>query len=217
MLFSSIPFLYYFLPIVLILYFIVPKALKNTVLLLASLYFYHWGEPKYVVLMVISILAGYGFGLLIEKFRGRTLSKVFLWLSVAFDLVLLGYFKYMDFFISNINLVTGLSLPLLRIALPIGISFFTFQILSYKVDVYRGNAPAQKNPLHLGAYISMFPQLIAGPIVRYSDVAAQLENRTHSWEDAAYGINRFLIGLAKKVLLADTLGALARTMHASQE
>ena len=215
MLFSSIPFLYYFLPIVLILYFIVPKALKNTVLLLASLYFYHWGEPKYVVLMVISILAGYIFGLLIEKFRGRTLSKVFLWLSVAFDLVLLGYFKYMDFFISNINLVTGLSLPLLRIALPIGISFFTFQILSYKVDVYRGDVPAQKNPLHLGAYIAMFPRLIAGPIVRYSDVAAQLENRTHSLDKISAGSRRFILGLGKKILIANALGELCDIFKAS--
>ncbi|MBQ8512938.1 MAG: MBOAT family protein, partial [Clostridia bacterium] len=175
MLFSSIPFLYYFLPIVLILYFIVPKMLKNTVLLLASLYFYHWGEPKYVVLMVLSIAVGYVFGLLIEKYRGRTLSKVFLWLSVAFDLAMLGYFKYADFFISNVNALTGLSLPLLRIALPIGISFYTFQILSYSVDVYRGDVPAQKNPINLAAYIALFPQLIAGPIVRYSDVALQLD------------------------------------------
>ncbi len=208
MLFSSIPFLYYFLPVVLILYFAVPKVLKNAVLLLASLYFYHWGEPKYVVLMVVSITAGYVFGLLIDRFRGKTLSKVFLWLSVAFDLAMLGYFKYTDFFISNVNALTGLSLPLLRIALPIGISFFTFQILSYKVDVYRGDVPAQKNPLHLGAYISMFPQLIAGPIVRYSDVAAQLENRTHTLEKISAGACRFVLGLAKKILIANALGEL---------
>jgi len=217
MLFSSIPFLYYFLPIVLILYFIVPKALKNTVLLFASLYFYHWGEPKYVVLMVLSIAVGYGMGLLIGKYQGRPLSKVFLWIAVAFDLVLLGYFKYMDFFIANINLVTGLSLPLLRIALPIGISFFTFQILSYKVDVYRGEVPAQKNPIHLGAYIAMFPQLIAGPIVRYSDIAVQLENRTHSIDKISAGARRFILGLGKKILIANALGELCDIFKASGE
>ena len=215
MLFSSIPFLYYFLPIVLILYFIVPKVLKNTVLLLASLYFYHWGEPKYVVLMVVSIAVGYVMGLLIGKFHGKPLSKVFLWISVVFDLILLGYFKYMDFFITNINVVTGLSLPLLRIALPIGISFFTFQILSYKVDVYRGNVPAQKNPLHLGAYIAMFPQLIAGPIVRYADVAAQLENRTHTIDKISAGACRFILGLGKKILIANALGELCDIFKAS--
>ena len=215
MLFSSIPFLYYFLPIVLILYFIVPKMLKNTVLLLASLYFYHWGEPKYVVLMVLSIAVGYVFGLLIEKYRGRTLSKVFLWLSVAFDLAMLGYFKYADFFISNVNALTGLSLPLLRIALPIGISFYTFQILSYSVDVYRGDVPAQKNPINLAAYIALFPQLIAGPIVRYSDVALQLDNRTHSFDKASAGIRRFILGLSKKILIANALGELCDIFKSS--
>lgn len=217
MLFSSIPFLYYFLPIVLIFYFSVPKCLKNLVLLLSSLFFYGWGEPKYVVIMIVSILIGFLSGHLIEVFRGKGLSKVFLFFSVFASICMLAYFKYMDFFISNINHLTGLSLPLLRIALPIGISFYLFQILSYTVDVYRGSVPAQKNIINFGAYVSCFPQLIAGPIVRYSDIATQLVNRTHTVEKAAYGIRRFLIGLSKKVLLANALGELCDIFRASED
>lgn len=217
MLFSSIPFLYYFLPAVLLLYFIAPKKLKNTVILLASLFFYAWGEPKYVILMVISITIGYVLGLLIEKFTGKTASKIFLALSVLFSIGALGYFKYADFFISNFNAVTGLSVPLLRIALPIGISFYTFQLLSYTIDVYRGNTAAQKNPIDLAAYISLFPQLIAGPIVRYSDVAAQLKNRTHTFEKTAIGIRRFILGLSKKVLIANALGELCDIFRSSDD
>ncbi|MBO5290861.1 MAG: MBOAT family protein, partial [Clostridia bacterium] len=174
MLFSSIPFLYYFLPVVLILYFIAPKKLKNSVLLLTSLVFYGWGEPKYVVLMIASILIGYVSGLLIEAFSQKKLSKLFLWLSVGINIGFLAYFKYADFFIENFDTATGLSVPLLRIALPIGISFYTFQILSYTVDVYRKDVPAQKNLINLAAYVTMFPQLIAGPIVRYSHIAKEL-------------------------------------------
>ncbi len=217
MLFSSIPFLYYFLPAVLILYFIAPKKLKNTVILLSSLFFYAWGEPKYVILMISSIAVGYIFGLLIEKFRGKTVSKVFLILSVLFSIGALGYFKYADFFISNFNAVTGLSVPLLRIALPIGISFYTFQLLSYTIDVYRGDTPAQKNPITLAAYISLFPQLIAGPIVRYSDVALQLENRTHTFAKTSDGIRRFVLGLSKKILIANALGELCDIFRASDD
>ena len=165
MLFSSIPFLYYFLPSVLILYFIAPQKLKNTVLMISSLVFYGWGEPKYVVLMIASIVIGYISGILIEAFSEKKLSKLFLGLSVVVDLGFLAYFKYADFFIENFNAATGLSLPLLRIALPIGISFYTFQILSYTIDVYRKDVGAQKNIINLAAYITMFPQLIAGPIV----------------------------------------------------
>ena len=201
MLFSSIPFLYYFLPSVLILYFIVPKKLKNTVLMLSCLVFYGWGEPKYVVLMIASIVIGYFSGILIEAFSQKKLSKVFLGISVAVNLGFLAYFKYADFFIQNFNAVTGLSIPLLRIALPIGISFYTFQILSYTIDVYRKDVPAQKNIINLAAYITMFPQLIAGPIVRYSDIAKQLEERTHSFENFSKGIRRFILGLGKKFLL----------------
>ena len=217
MLFSSIPFLYYFLPAVLILYFIAPKKLKNAVILLSSLFFYAWGEPKYVILMIASITIGYVLGLFIEKFRGKSASKIFLAVSVLFSIGALGYFKYADFFISNFNAVTGLSVPLLRIALPIGISFYTFQLLSYTIDVYRGDTPAQKNPITLAAYISLFPQLIAGPIVRYSDVEAQLINRKHSFEKTAAGIRRFILGLSKKVLIANALGELCDIFRASDD
>ena len=217
MLFSSIPFLYYFLPAVLLLYFIAPKKLKNTVILLSSLFFYAWGEPKYVILMAVSITIGYILGLLIEKFRGKTLAKTFLAISVLFSVGALGYFKYADFFISNFNAVTGLSVSLLRIALPIGISFYTFQLLSYTIDVYRGDTPAQKNPITLAAYISLFPQLIAGPIVRYSDVALQLENRTHSFSKTSDGIRRFILGLSKKILIANALGELCDIFRASED
>ena len=217
MLFSSIPFLYFFLPCVLVLYFAVPRRLKNAVLLVVSLFFYAWGEPKYVLLMAATIGIGYVTGLFIEKFRGKALSKAFLGLSVAVDLGFLAYFKYADFFIENFNAVTGLSQPLLRIALPIGISFYTFQIMSYSVDVYRGDVPAQKNPIDLAAYVTMFPQLIAGPIVRYADIARQLKDRTHSFEMAAAGIRRFVLGLAKKILLANTLGELCDIFRESEE
>ena len=217
MLFSSISFLYFFLPAVLLLYAVAPKALKNAVLLLSGLVFYAWGEPRYVVIMVISIMVGYVFGLLIEKYRGKKLSKVFMIMSVAVDLGLLVYFKYVDFFIDNFNNATGLGVPLLRIALPIGISFYTFQILSYTVDVYRGDVPAQKNPVNLGAYISMFPQLIAGPIVRYSDVERELRERTHTLKKTYEGIIRFCIGLGKKILIANALGELCEGFKATDE
>ena len=213
MLFSSIPFLYYFLPLVLIIYFIAPKALKNPVLLIFSLAFYAWGEPKYVFLMIATVLVNYVLGLLIEKFRSTPLSRVFVILSVVFSLGVLGYFKYADFFIENFNAATGLSVGLLNIALPVGISFYTFQILSYTVDVYRGTVPAQKNPVTLGTYTALFPQLIAGPIVRYSDVEKQLKERTHSFSKISLGIRRFVLGLSKKIILANTLGELCDTFH----
>ncbi len=216
MLFSGITFLYYFFPAVLILYFAVPKVLKNTVLLLTSLVFYAWGEPKYVFLMIISILCGYVCGLLIEKWKGRTGAKLTLLASCLVSLGMLGYFKYADFFITNFNAVTGLSVPLLKLALPIGISFYTFQILSYTVDVYRGDVPAQRNPINLAAYVSLFPQLIAGPIVRYSDVAQQLVERTHSIDKAADGVRRFICGLSKKIFIANILGELASLYLASE-
>ena len=175
MLFSSIPFLYTFLPCVLILYFLVPGWLKNTVLLLSSLFFYAWGEPRFVVFMVIAIVQGYVFGLLAEKFRDRPKqAKLCLWASAVVSLELLGYCKYADFFISGFNTLTGLSLPLLHVALPIGISFYTFQILSYVIDVYRGDVTAQRNLIDLAAYVAMFPQLIAGPIVRDGQYALAL-------------------------------------------
>lgn len=217
MLFSSIPFLFYFIPCVVILYFSVPKCLKNSVLLLSSLFFYGWGEPRYLIFMLVSITQGYIFGLLIEKHRKKKRSKVFLTASAVFSLLLLGYCKYADFFIDNFNAVTGMSVPLLNIALPIGISFYTFQIISYTADVYRGDVPAQRNYIDLAAYIAMFPQLIAGPIVRYSDIAQQLRNRTHSLSGTALGIRRFIIGLSKKVLIANILGELVSVFKASGE
>ena len=239
MLFSGIPFLYYFLPVVLLLYFIAPKCLKNTVLLIASLFFYAWGESKIVLIMIASILAGYISGLLIEAFRRTKTAKIVMIVSVVLQLGCLVYFKYMDFFIDNFNNVFGTEIPLLKIALPVGISFYTFQILSYTVDIYRGEK-AQKNPINLATYIAMFPQLIAGPIVRYKDIASELPVQGGLWwgktrkddnpgkekssigrrfttEDAASGIRRFVFGLAKKVLLANQLGELCDIFRMSQE
>ena len=218
MVFSSIPFFYYFLPAVIAVYFLAPKCLKNAVLLVFSLGFYAWGEPRFVWFMLIAIAQGYLLGLLIEKFRDKkALSKLFMAISCLISIGLLCYCKYADFFIDNFNAVTGLSLPLLGIALPIGISFYTFQILSYTVDVYRGSVAAQKNPISLGAYVAMFPQLIAGPIVRYSDIAEQLNSRTHTIEKTAQGVRRFVIGFAKKVLIANQLGELIEVFKASND
>ena len=204
MLFSSIPFLYYFLPLVLLVYFLVPKSWRNGVLLIASLLFYGWGEPKYLILMMASILAFYGFGLAIEQGKRK---KLWLTLSVATGVVLLGIFKYAGFF-------TG---GLISLALPIGISFYLFQCMSYGVDVYRGTVPAQRNLISFGAYVSMFPQLIAGPIVRYADIAPQLDDRKTTWDDVSYGMRRFLLGLGKKVLLANQLGLLTEIYRNSGE
>ncbi len=215
MLFSSIPFLYYFLPLALLLYGITPKKLKNTAILVISLVFYAWGEPRLVLLMMATVMSGYILALLTEKFEKP--KKLFLALSVIISLGFLVYYKYADFFIYNFNAVTGLSIPLLKISLPIGISFYTFQILSYNIDVYRGDVPAQKNPIDLAAYISFFPQLIAGPIVRYSDIAAQLKERKHSFDKCALGIRRFIIGLSKKILIANALGELCDIFKASGE
>lgn len=214
MLFSSITFLYFFLPAVILLYYLVPKAFKNTVLLCASLLFYGWGEPRYLVIMAAAILQGYVFGLLIARFQKhqkRTAAKLCLSATSILSLGILGYFKYADFFIENWNAVTGMSIPLLRIALPIGVSFYTFQILSYSIDIYRGQAAAQKNPINFAAYIALFPQLIAGPIVRYSDIAEQLGTRKHSVAKASEGTRRFILGLSKKVLIANLLGELVNS------
>lgn len=216
MLFSSIPFLYYFLPLTIFLYFIAPGRLKNAVLLLSSLVFYAWGEPKYVLLMGISIFSGYGFGLLIEKYRQERCGRVFCTVSVAVSLSFLLFFKYANFFLENFSAVTGLQIPLLRITLPIGISFYTFQIISYTIDVYRGEK-AQRNLIDLASYFAMFPQLVAGPIVRYSDIAGQIKNRVYSWDAAAGGIRRFVLGLAKKILLANQLGELCSAFRGAQE
>ena len=217
MLFSSIPFLYYFLPTVLILYFLAPWKLKNMVLLLSSLIFYGWGEPKLLFLMIFTIVLFYLCGLAIGRAGESRWKKFWLTVSVVISLSLLGLFKYADFFISSVHAVTGLSVPLLKLALPVGISFYTFQCLSYTIDVYRGHVPPQKNPITFGAYVALFPQLIAGPIVRYVDVARELESRESSWEDISLGLRRFLIGLGKKVILADNLALLIKIFRESGE
>ena len=217
MLFSSIPFLYYFLPAVLIVYFLVPPKFKNAVLLLFSLVFYGWGEPKLVFLMMFTIAVFYFCGLAIGKAKQLRWKKSWLSVSVVVSLGLLGIFKYADFFISSVNAVTGLGIPLLKLALPVGISFYTFQCLSYTIDVYRGNAEVQKDPIAFGAYVTLFPQLIAGPIVRYVDVAKELKHRSHNWENIAYGLRRFLIGLGKKIILADNFALLIKLFRESGE
>ena len=218
MLFSSIPFLFWFLPGVLILYAAAPEALKNTVLLLSSLFFYGWGEPRYVIWMMLAILMAYIFGLLIERYQSvPKLARLFLALSVSSSLLMLGYFKYADFFIRNVNAVTGCSISLLNITLPIGISFYTFQILSYTVDVYRQDVKAQRNPIDLATYVALFPQLIAGPIIRYSDIAEQLKGRIHTMGKTVQGIRRFILGLGKKILIANLLGELCSIFRASDD
>ncbi len=218
MIFSSIPFLFYFLPLVVALYFAVPKPIRNFALLCASLLFYAWGEPKYVFLMVGSTVIGYIFSLFIEKCEKKSLkAKLLLFFGVGINLAVLGVFKYADFTISGLNLIPGVDLTLPGIALPVGISFYTFQILSYCVDVYRGDVPAQKNFINFAAYVTMFPQLIAGPIVRYKDIEGQLTTRTHSTEKIYKGLQRFIIGLSKKVLIANQLGELCSAYKASDE
>lgn len=216
MVFSSLCFLYYFLPLTAALYFFVSDRLKNAVLLLASIVFYAWGEPQYIFLLGISVLSGYGFGLLAEKYRGK--KSAFRWciISVAVSLSFLLYFKYADFLLANAAVLTGGRIPVLHAALPVGISFYTFQMISYTVDVYRGET-AQKNFSNLAVYITMFPQLVAGPIVRYRDISGQLAVRMHTWDMAAGGIRRFVTGLSKKILLANQLAELCGAFRASQE
>lgn len=217
MLFSSIPFLYCFLPVVGLLYFLVPRGWKNAVLLLFSLIFYAWGEPKYVLLMLAAIVTFYLCGLAIGRGKTRGEKRLFLAVSIVLGLGALGVFKYGDFFLDSVNAVTGLALPLPGLSLPIGISFYTFQCISYTVDVYRGRTEPQRNLISFGAYVSLFPQLIAGPIVRYTQVARELEQREHRWEDFALGLRRFLFGLGKKVLLANQFGALTEAFRSSAE
>lgn len=219
MIFSSIPFLYYFLPMVLLLYYIVPKRCKNGALLLSSLVFYAWGEPKAVIVMIVSIMTSYLCGILIGFYKRKESrwSRVFFILGAGISLSFLLYFKYMGFFISNISAVTGISMPIAKVALPVGISFYTFQLVSYLADVYRGTVSEQKNLIDLAAYVVMFPQLIAGPIVRYTDIALQLKQRSHSFEQMAQGIQRFVIGMSKKVLIADALGKLCSYFQDSSD
>lgn len=205
MVFSGIPFLFYFLPAALALYYLVPWKLKNLVLLVVSLIFYAWGEPVYILLMLFSILVDYTAGRVIHRYRGSGISKLALFCSIAANLGLLGFFKYSGFIAQNLAAV-GIPVSFTSLPLPIGISFYTFQTLSYSIDVYRGTAPMQKNIITFGAFVTMFPQLIAGPIVRYSDIAAQLENRRITLDGMGEGAMRFIRGLAKKVLLANPIG-----------
>lgn len=215
MVFSSTIFLCVYLPLVLLGYYICPKKGRNLFLLIVSLVFYAWGEPKYVFLMIFSILVNYIFGRLMDKNRGRQKRmKLLLVLSVVIDLGLLSVFKYTDFIITNVNAIFGSSFDLLNIALPIGISFYTFQAMSYTIDVYRNDVRVQKNLIDFGMYITMFPQLIAGPIVRYADVQDQLADRSVTTADFSEGVMRFVVGLGKKVLLANQMGAVWSEIYA---
>lgn len=215
MVFSSTIFLCVYLPLVLLEYYICPKKGRNLFLLIVSLVFYAWGEPKYVFLMIFSILVNYIFGRLMDKNRGRQKRmKLLLVLSVVIDLGLLSVFKYTDFIITNVNAIFGSSFDLLNIALPIGISFYTFQAMSYTIDVYRNDVRVQKNLIDFGMYITMFPQLIAGPIVRYADVQDQLAERSVTTADFSEGVMRFVVGLGKKVLLANQMGAVWSEIYA---
>ena len=213
MIFASITFLYYFLPLFLILYFIVPKKYKNIVLLIFSFIFYFYGEPKYILLMIIEVLFSYYMTLSLEKNKSKSLLGVI----VSFHLLLLCVFKYFNFIIDNINTIFSSNISLLNIVLPIGISFYTFQIISYEVDVYRGKVKASKSLIEYMTYVFLFPQLIAGPIVRYESVNKELKSRKISFEDFSYGVNRFVIGLFKKVVIANNIGELCNTLVGSTE
>ena len=213
MVFTSINFLYYFLPTVLILYFIVPKKYKNLLLLISSLLFYFYGEPKYIILMVIEIVLAYFEARLIEKYKSK---EIFIF-SIFIHVLLLCIFKYTNFLITNINGIFNTNISLLNIVLPIGISFYTFQIISYLVDVYKEKVKVQKNFISLATYVSLFPQLIAGPIVRYETINDELDNRKQTFNDFSSGISRFIIGLSKKVLIANILGELCNIFILSNE
>lgn len=217
MVFSTISFIYYFLPCVIIAYFIVPRKLKNLVLFLSSMVFYFYGEPIYIFLMLGVILVAYVSGLLIDKYKDTKLKKVFLIFSIVISLGSLSLFKYSDFMITNINELFSFDIALLRLAMPIGISFYTFQLLSYIIDVYNGKVKVQKSFLKLATYVSLFPQLIAGPIVRYETIEDELNNRKHTFENFSYGVTRFIIGLSKKVLIANQLGELCNAFGATDE
>ena len=213
MLFTSISFLYYFLPIVLIIYFIMPNKYRNFILFISSMFFYFYGEPKYIILMLLEIFIAYIGAIIIDKTKNKT---VFI-LTILIHVLLLCFFKYTDFLIININSIFKTNISLLRISLPIGISFYTFQIISYVVDVYKGKVSVQKSFIRLATYVSLFPQLIAGPIVRYETIEEELKTRSHSFENFAEGARRFTFGLAKKVLIANILGELCTNFDSSSK
>ena len=208
MVFSSIVFLFRFLPLFFLLYYLVPERMKNLILFLGSLIFYAWGEPVYVLLMLFSTVVDYVHGRLLERLRGKRGAKLVLLSSVVINLGVLCFFKYADFLIGSVNAVLGTKVPLLSLGLPIGISFYTFQTMSYTIDVYRGQAKVQRNLLDFGVYVAMFPQLIAGPIVKYRDVEKSMHHRSITLPDVSEGLKRFCMGLGKKVLLANNIGEL---------
>ena len=208
MIFSSLTFIFIFLPIFLLIYYLVPNKIKNLIILLFSLIFYAWGEPIYILLLLLSSIVDFSNGYFINKYKGnRKKQKVFLIISIIVNLSLLGIFKYTNFIISNLNLF-GLNISNPNIALPLGISFFTFQTMSYSIDVYRGNIKYEKNFINFMTYVCMFPQLVAGPIVRYSEIGKELNKREHSFNNFSLGMFRFLTGLFKKVLIANTMGVI---------
>jgi len=216
MVFSSNIFLFAFLPCVLVLYYIFKfnRKLSNIILTLASLGFYAWGEPTFVLVMMFSIVLNWLFGIWVDKVKdNRRKAKLAIAVMAVFNLGLLGVFKYLMFIMRTVNAVFSANLPIPQIALPIGISFFTFQSISYVVDVYRGKGQVQKSLLNVAMYIAFFPQLIAGPIVRYQTVAKEIEGRRETWADFAYGCRRFLIGLCKKVILSNNIGIMLETAH----
>ena len=212
MVFSSFTFLWIFLPIVFIGYFLIQTNFKNVFLLMSSLIFYAWGEPRYILIMLYSIIINYFLGILIDRYEAH--KKLILVLSIAINLLILGYFKYFNFAIEIINKSTGFNLESPNIELPIGISFFTFQILSYIIDLYRGQYRAQKNIINLALYIAFFPQLIAGPIVKYKEINEQLNDRVCTLEKVAEGIRRFIYGLGKKVIIANTVAYCVDSIYA---
>jgi alginate O-acetyltransferase complex protein AlgI len=218
MVFSSAIFLLLFLPLCLVFHFVIPKKRRNLFLLLASLVFYAWGNYKYVWLLLVSILINYSVALLVAKAKkadpgNENKTKVALAVGIVLNLGLLVYFKYGSFAIANVDHLFGVDISIPNIVLPIGISFFTFQGMSYIIDVYRGQAEANKNLLNIALYISLFPSLIAGPIVKYHDISEQIQNRTITTESFASGIDRFIIGLAKKLLVADVLGSVSADIY----
>lgn len=213
MIFSSIIFIFTFLPIVLAIYYISPKKFRNFVLLIASLVFYAWGEPIYIFLMIFTTIFNYLMALWINVRKGKK-KKIFLIVTVVVNLLILGYFKYYGFLIEIINSIFHVSIKYTQLALPIGISFYTFQTLSYVVDVYLKKVKVQKNLIDFSTYVTMFPQLVAGPIVKYSDIQRQLKNREESFDNFGIGVEKFIIGLGKKVLLANNIGMLWNTIQA---
>ena len=222
MVFSNPSFLYYFLPVTLILYFLTPMPKgsprwRNLTLFVMSLVFYAWGEPRYVFLMIAQCVSAWGFGLLIDRYRGHKASKVFMLVSAVVSFSGLIFFKYVNFFISNINSIINVNMPLIGLLMPIGISFYTFQILSYTFDLYNGNTVVQRNPVYFSMFVTLFPQLIAGPIVRYADIAREIHNREHALRHFAAGARRFIIGLGKKMLLANVFGELVSIYKQSSD